>query len=252
MKTRIQEVTNNFGENVKSVKQLIDFDRFVLDVAIKILTDLELRLKQHHKIDNPHLSAQSAISALQNVQINDSLRLKYKTMFNQCEVLLVSYLASTIRELFSIVLESSLEKDDLEGTATKEVKLSFFEIQKLITMSADSRADFLIDRLGISCQDMQSITRFLKEYIAWSPHRDVNIDTIIFAQAARHAIVHNGSIADRRFISQIDSAKSRTIMTNIKEGDEIEFKPDEVKELGLIMIAFIGNMAGQIVLWSGN
>ena len=50
-------VVERFRGHVTSVQRLMNFDRDVLDFAIQNLRELEQRLRAHHKLDNPHLTA---------------------------------------------------------------------------------------------------------------------------------------------------------------------------------------------------
>ena len=55
-----------FEQHVQSVYKLMNFDREVLSHAIDAIEILQQRLTQHHKIDNPHLTAERTLQILRN------------------------------------------------------------------------------------------------------------------------------------------------------------------------------------------
>lgn len=95
---------------------------------------------------------------------------------------------------------------------------------------------------------MQSISRsfsnFLDVTLDWNEYDFVH--NIIAGQACRHAIVHNAEVANQSCISQLQSAKKRTIVQNLKVQDKIILSSDDVSTVGDSMTSYIKVLASKI------
>lgn len=81
----------NFRANVRAVEQLRSFDDNVLQFIIAPLEGWAERVKRgKFEITNPHLRPDHIVSTIRDIRSNESLRLYYEEMYNQCVVLLVS------------------------------------------------------------------------------------------------------------------------------------------------------------------
>ena len=76
-------IVQTFQAHVSSVRKLMGFDREVLEIAIANVRELRDKLVQHHKLDNPQLTAQRTLDILEGIRDHDSLRPRYQTIFNQ-------------------------------------------------------------------------------------------------------------------------------------------------------------------------
>ena len=159
-------VAGRFDEHIVSVNRLIGFDRDVLDHAITNLRDLSDKLKKHHKLDNPHLSVDNTLKQIENIREHDSLRSRYKTIVNQGLVLLVSYFASSIHDLFRLGVLTILEKEDDSDIFKSQIKVTLRELKDVNFEVKDIVPDLVIQSKNISFQDMQSIKRTFKEHLA--------------------------------------------------------------------------------------
>ncbi|MBA2271247.1 MAG: hypothetical protein H0W20_11740 [Chthoniobacterales bacterium] len=214
-----------FRSHADSVRRLMNFDRDLIGFALKMVGDLDERLKAAG-FENPHLNAESAVRALRQVRDNDSLRPRYQTIFNQSLVLLVSYFASALHELFSDSVRSVGLATDSSELFNEEVKISIRELRDAGADFAAVVPEILIKTKDISFQDMQSIARAFKTYANVTVPRDARVNDIILAQAARHVIVHNGGIIDPKFIRQVASATPRHVMQSVDPGVAIQFAPE--------------------------
>ena len=235
----------NFRKHLESVRRLMNFDRDLIDFALQMVGELGDRLRKAG-FENPLLNADGTLRALKQVRQNDSLRPRYETVFNQSLVLLVSYFASTMHELFADALRIAVLTDEDSVLFREEVKLSIRELR-------DSSADFplglpdiLIKAKDISFQDMQSIGRAFNTYVNVSVPRDSSTNDIIMAQACRHVIVHAGGSADERFMRQVISAVPRNVKQEISLGTRIQFAPDEVELVGTSMNRYITDLSAAI------
>jgi hypothetical protein len=207
----------------------MNFDHVVLDVAISGIENLSVKLRQHHHLDNPHLSAENTLKNLKNIREHDSLRIHYKTIFNQSLVLLVSHFSSALSDVFESSLNFGLVNKKLGHLKKEEVKLTFGELQKIIEADRkDILAEVFTAKKEISFQDMQSVFRAFRNYLGLEIDRDENVNNIILSQACRHSIVHDGAIVNSRTMKQIEDATPRTLKEGMTLGTEINFSPSEI------------------------
>jgi hypothetical protein len=85
-----QFISAPFASNVKSVYELLDFDRIIIDVAVDGLRGLAKELEDRHQLHNAVTLVSNRAAALENIKSADSLRPQYETMFNQGVVLVVA------------------------------------------------------------------------------------------------------------------------------------------------------------------
>jgi hypothetical protein len=232
----------SFRSNVESVYKLMNFDRVVMDFALQNVEALHERLQSTSAADRPWLNAEHTVAALKRVRQNDSLRLQYRTIFNQCDVLLVSYFAATTGDLFKACLPERLRRSKDKKFLKQDMKVTFADLKENEFDLIDRFAELFIEGRDISFQDMGSIARAFGDFIGFEPPRTDHVNNIIAAQACRNAIVHAGSIADRRLVRQVQDAHPRQVQLDIQEGQLIEFRPEEVEQVGTSMQSYIGDL----------
>ncbi len=240
------DIAKRFEEHVKSVNNLINFDRDVLDHAINSLRTLSEKLKKHHGLDNPHLSVDSTLRSIQNIRDHDSLRSRYKTIVNQGLVLLVSYFASSVHDLFRDGVQSILNKDDDSDLFKAHVRVTLRELKDVNFDLKDIVPELLIQAKDISFQDMQSIARTFKEHLNVHIDRDLDVNNIILGQACRHVIVHSAGIVNDRLLRQVSIAKPRSVKPELTNGSTIEFSPEEVNEIAKSMTKYLNALSVKV------
>ena len=243
--TQIDRIRSTFADNLQSIKDLSNFDDIVLNLAIRHLEELRDKLKIHHKIDNPHLSVDNTIKALSGIRQNNSLEIKYKRVFNQCLVLLVSYFASTVRDLFQASIDEALKLKSIDKINKAQISLTLYDLQNDIEKDR-SIGDLLSIQKDISFQDMQSIARAFQDYFSFEIVKTQNTYNIIIAQACRHSIVHSGAKVDRKLLAQVTNATPRTVKTNILLDSEILFSPEEIDLIGESMRQYLEDLFVQL------
>ena len=237
-------VLSEFRDNVESVYSLAHFDRIVVDVALNRLRTVEAKIIRNAGIDNERYSLLPAITHLENIRENDSTRLRYESMFNQCVVLLVSYFESATRQLFRESLSAILTTDLAPSRLLNEkLTLTVAELAESDTSGTSQLADFFVAKRDPSFSDMRSIREAFRVYLDVDPGRDELTNTVIFAQAARHAIVHAGARADERFMHQIRDAAPRRIQPGVSRGDSLSFSEDEISVIGDSMVQFMQRLS---------
>ena len=214
------------------------FDRVVLDVAISALESLRGRL--HDKgIDNPRLTAEGTLASLKAVRQNDSLRPEYETIFNQALVLLVSYFASAVHDVFRRAIAVAVEQEGKSPLLREELKLTIADLKEVRRDFTSVVPELLIQSKDVSFQDMQSISRSFKSYLGIHIDRDSDVNDIILGQGCRHVIVHTGGIVDDKLIRQLRDANPRSVQKDLKVGSMIQFQPAEVSAISKSMARYV-------------
>jgi len=225
--TTFQEIEERFELHLRTVDELISFDRKILDVCINHIDSLNERLKGGpFKIINPTYLAEGTLKAIKNVRNNDSLRVHYLSMFNSCLVLQVSYFTSVIDDIFKhtcYCLNFAQNRQDLDTEVLK------------------SKND-------INFQNMLSTIKAYKKYLDIDIEKTSICNTIILAQSSRHAIVHSLGRADKKFIQQTIAATPRDIKHTFTLDEKIQFSSTELEFVKLAMQVFITNLCDKIKL----
>jgi hypothetical protein len=232
-----KEIIENFKLNVASVKKLANFDRVVLEYAIKSIESLQNRLK--NKFENERLLASTTLKQLNSIRSNDSMRKEYEEIFNQCIVLLVSYFGSAVSDVFRNYVTARITSSKKMKILQEELKFTIGELRDLDFNLNGQMGDIIARKKDISFQDMGSISRNFKDYLGIVVDKDNNINNIILGQACRHVIVHAGAVADIKLLNQISGATPRDIKEEINVGDKIQFSLEEIEVLSGSMMDYI-------------
>lgn len=241
-------VVDSFEQHVESVHRLMNFDQDVLAHAIQAIAELQERLKRHHKLDNPHLTAARTLQILQGFREHDSLRPRYKTIFNQALVLLVSYFGSAVHDAFRVAVSAALVSDKELPLLREQLKVSFAELKEANFELRTRAPDLLVNAKDISFQDMKSIGRAFKENLGIEIERTKTVNEIILAQACRHVIVHTGAKVDEALIRQLSGAHPRTLKPKLVVGQVVEFTPEEVEAAASAMVSYLRELEFKVHL----
>lgn len=245
-KQQFQAILNNFDTNIEEVFKLLNFDRVILNLCISNLETLEEKLKAKQNISNPTYLPTKTITLLKNIHSNDSLKLQYKTIFNQTLVLLVSHFSSALHTMFKTLLKTVFDNSFDSKILKEEIKVSIEVLKDKHYDMSEYIADVLIAKKDYSFQDMQSTKRAFEECISYSPKKTEEVNNVILAQAARHAIVHSGAIADSKFIRQVSGASPRRIKQSVQEGMYISFSIEEIEIIAKSMKTYLTNLMNAI------
>lgn len=238
MSQGFEGIENNLVKNINGVYELMNFDRVILDFSITALKELKAGLVRSFDIDNPKLLASNTIQMLENIRTNDSLRPRYKIMFNQSIVLLVSLFASAIADLFREGVNQLAKNESSKEIRREEFKLT---VEEIMEQGADlpNKIGYLIaDKKDISFQDMKSIGRAFREYFSVSMEKNETVNNIILSQAARHVIVHDSGRITERFLNQVAGAKPRGLKPTMQSKGMVQFDTDEIHLVGKSMIEY--------------
>jgi hypothetical protein len=246
MMNNYQQIEATLRKNIDDVYKLIEFDHLILKFCLSSLTTLNEKLKKTFKINNPNLLVSKTITHLKRIRENDSLRLHYQIMFNQSNVLLVSLFASAVADLFRDGVNSLAELGNSEELMKEEFKLSVDEIMEHGHELPHRIGYVIADKKDISFQDMKSIRRAFHSYFSVSMEKNETVNNIIFAQAARHVIVHDSARISERMINQISGAVPRRIMNKISAQDTIQFDREEIKIIGESMLIYFCELRSKV------
>lgn len=233
----LNSVALAFENNSADVERLINFDRQVLDLVIMHLESLHNDLKATHASDQRN--GGRVLAVVKSIRSNESLRSRYEVIYGQAVVLLVSYFASALGDIFRVAVNARLERGDNDALLDEEMKLTFREMRDRDWTLKGTGADFLIAKKDYTFQDMQSVSRAFSTYLSISPPKDGVTNDIILGQAARHVIVHSGAVATERMLRQVSGANPRVLKPDVKLGDRMNFRPDEVRHLTEQMKCYI-------------
>lgn len=223
--TTLQKIEDRFDLHLRTVDELVSFDRHILDVCINHIDQLNERLRKGPaQIANQTYLAEGTLKAIKNVRENDSLRTHYLSMFNSCLVLQVSYFTSIVDDIFKYTCYS----------------LNFGQNRQ------DLDLEILKSRNDINFQNMLSTIKTYKKYLDIEIEKDTICNTIILAQSSRHAIVHSLGKADQKFITQTEAAKPRDIKHTFTFDEKIQFTSRELDFVKLAMQVFISNLCDKI------
>lgn len=230
MPTAFSQPLDTFRLNRQKVSDLLKFDQHLLSLVQTRLQGVQdAQNKANPPFNNPRHRVDTVLQFVTNIRQNNSLATHYDTIHNQGIVLLVSYFAAALHDLYRLTFTHILSTSPPKQLLTEDFKVT---IGDLIALKSDDSfspiADLYIDKKDLSFQDMQSIQRAFTELIEFAPKRCDRMNDIILAQACRHAIVHTGEVVNRRTDVQLTKAIPRTLKPILKEGMRIAFTESEV------------------------
>jgi len=199
--SRIEEV---FCKNLDTVIELLNFDRIILDTCTHHIESLNEKLKAApFEIGNKLYLADHTLKTIKNVRTNDSLRPKYKHIFNSCLVLQVSYFTSALEEMFHVKI-NNIEMENIPP----ELKKHRPNFQNLFSAKKTFKNYLLID---------------IESLISKALFND-----ILVAVNSRHNIVHALGVIDEKFIKQTQNATPRKLKEKCKIDQKLEFSAEEI------------------------
>ena len=238
----IEKAIITFKSNIEGVYQLADLDRGLLNTTIQQLRERDARLKTAG-IANPRLLSGNTLANLERVREHDSLRPGFQALVNQSAVLLASYFASGVSQLFRSAIAAALEQVPSKTLEQHEIK---FTVRDLISIGGEIVEvipDLIAEGPGVSFQDTKSIQRIFKDYLDVDIRRDEVSNDVSVGLALRHVLVHNGGIVDRKCFRQTEESLPRTFRREIKLGESINFKTEEIRRVGATMIEYVERLA---------
>lgn len=243
MTDQSQSIVEAFEANLESVTRLSNFDGIVIDfVSASILKRdryLKEALKSRETNYPERFSGARIVKQLEKLRENEALRPEYSLIFNQCIVLLVSYFASSLHDLFRYFFQMRVESENAGKILKEGLKVSFGQLQELDWDVKSNAADLFLTSQDISFQDMKSVYRSFNQWLGFGRERDVVTDRIIVAQAARHCIVHAGGVASERTIGQIRGCVCDDVLPGMETGSAIATSPSDISTVSQAMKTYI-------------
>lgn len=242
LKDELKNVEDRFSENVNNVYKLMKLDDDVLVFCIERLKQVKKFLKDQRIQENhPSCNVAQILQQIEKIRTHESLKTRYEAMLNQCVVLLVSYFASAVYDIFSLSLSAKIKRGDkIEKLEGKEaLKFPASKITELCAGDFSDIGELLAEQKQISFQDMQSIRVAYRDYIGFDYPEDKDTHNIILAHACRHTLVHAGGIVTKKTVNQLERATFRDIKQTIDVGQELQFDTVEIEKVGDSMKKFI-------------
>lgn len=246
MVTAPRRVSEQFAANVASVLDLLEFDREVIDFLIEGPLAAAIgraRQQGYLTMAGPLANAQQVI---ENIRDNRSLAPKFEKISGQCVVLLVSFFASALKDLFVDNVADALTRvRDTKGL-DEELRVPLRALSDHRFHLRDQVGERLVQQKDYQFQDLQSVARAFRSFFGIEIDRDSTTDTIVVAHACRHAIVHNGAVANRRTVSQVRDVGVTDLAVEITDGKELVVAPSDVRTMAAAMRVYVDRLASQI------
>jgi len=180
MDTELSHIQENFQENIKSLKDLMNFDDLILSFGIQALERVDRFIKRQ-RIQNPSCDVTKELNQFKQIRSNESLKPHYQIMLNQCVVLMVSFFSSAVEDIFTRALTYRVKKEDSKKLIKEDLKLTIAELQAVNFNLSDHIGELFASKKDISFQDMKNISRAFKSYLGFEPHKDIHVNNIILA-----------------------------------------------------------------------
>lgn len=162
---------------------------------------------------------------------------------NQSVVLLASYFASGVSQLFRSAIKVALDAGPSETLRKHELKLPVAEAVSMAGNLTELIPDLVTESPDISFQDTKSIMRVFDNYFEVKIPRDEITNNVSVGLALRHVLVHNGGVVDRKCLRQIAHSTPRSFRITVEHDQELRFATEEVEALGDSMIAYVERIA---------
>jgi hypothetical protein len=235
---------DRFKLNVNEVDRLVNFDREIIAIATASIESLHNHLK--NQIGDERYNGKRALQVINGIRDNDTVSVKYQAIFNQAVVLLVSYFASALGDLFRNAVSERLASQDPGKLADEEFKLTVSDLLERESSLKDAIPDLLIAKYDFTFQDMKATARAFEAYTTLTPPRGECLNNIIAAQACRHIIVHAGGRVSEKTVRQVSKAVPRSVKPELSIGQVIRFDLAELDRVKSSMIEFIEQLATPI------
>ena len=198
---KISNIEKQYQQYVSDVDNMIATGTVLVDHLVEMLrswlnedaTTPAMKIK----INNYH-------DSIKNIKDDGTLDNIYKPVYKQSIVLLVSGFEVSMTNLFSLLVNEypdAIHWDKQPDNKTFGIDINLIRYYNNIG-DIISRSNH-----NINFQDLQSTKRFLKDWL------DIDIDTssiqgdIIFAEAERNTIIHNGAVVDPNFLKQVHNTQ---------------------------------------------
>lgn len=209
----LDEVQKNFQDNLEMIRQIVNIGSDIGDLLVGMLTDLQ---KQNDSIPGflPYKERiERTIGMVRMIKDDPRLKLKYEVIRNQAVVLIVENFESFLNDCVKTLV------NEYPGAIKWPDKKKVLPVNMdVLRYSIPTVGDLVVASLKkeeVNFQDLQSILRFFEEYLTLDIKlEDAERDRIIFAHALRNIIVHNASVVDSGFLSQVRNTRYRDAYTD--------------------------------------
>jgi hypothetical protein len=249
MDSETRFLLDKFKQDMESVRSLARFDRIVVDTLHSQLSSLKALVDKHQpELKGIQRRLEPTCKLLSTVRDHSSTILSYRTIYNQCIVLQVSYFAAALEDVFVHFVGKCLRDGNADRIWHQDIKAKVKDVWDGREQIEACLAEQIISSSGISFQDMKSIRRAFRDFLgADDREKDECVNDIIIAQAARHAIVHSAAKVDRHLLNQVRNAIPRTLFPDIGKQNELAFSIPDIELVGNRMIQFLERVLASAV-----
>jgi hypothetical protein len=242
------QAADNFNKQVEEVNRLIEFDSEILQLATMQVSALSKTLRETYGVTSEQKNGLRELNVLATIRQNESVGVKFKLIFNQAVVLLVSYFAAALEDIFRSALAARLLNNPSEKLLKDELKLTVSDLVKIVEGKTAILIDVWISKKGLSFQDMQAIRRQFREFTDLDPSLEQSaLDVVIVAQACRHLVVHSGGKINGNFTNQLRNVDTAGFGSGFMNKENIELSAAHIKLISSSMRAILKRYLDSVV-----
>ena len=107
LRTELVEISDRYDSSLRSIQRLMRFDRIVVETVVELLGRLEADLEGRSNLAQQ--AVRNHLDSARNIRNNQSVKVYYDTMLNQCVVLVVSHFGSTVHDALRFGIREALQ-----------------------------------------------------------------------------------------------------------------------------------------------
>jgi len=243
----MEEIVNLYKKLESSIKEIDELTNIGLDVSnicISMLINLQEKHKEIAACKEYSSKIDNVIETIKTIKDNPSLKEKYKILYGESLVLVVSRFESFMSDLFRIMIDYYPRKITWPEKGKIGIEVS------LLNYSNQTVGDLVVKALkgDISFQDLKSTLSFLANYLNIKKEllEEGEREKIIFSQATRHIIIHNNYKIDGAFLKQLSKTKFYDVLKD-EIGKKISIDSDTYITSRKIFLKFADAIVKEIL-----
>lgn len=227
-------IVDDFEERVNDIVASGEINKEIVKIAQKNLEFIKAQLEQSGKNQGILRTVNRQIGMFDQVAELPELKMRYPLVKEQVIVSLVGTTESFIGDVFRRVADNA---PHILVWSKPNERISFDPL--LLSRTTFSIGDAVLWHIKskYTFQDLKSSLDALSEYL------DVKIDltnemkhVLILAAAYRHVIVHNKSVVDEKFLSQV---RETVHSGRYKVGEGVKIDDEFIEELRVTILEFM-------------
>lgn len=232
---------DDFEARVNDITASGEIDKEIIKIAQKNLEVLKTQVEQSGKNQGILKTITTQQRMFQQVTMLPEIKSTYPLVKEQVVVALVGTIESFMGDIFRLVADNA---PYIYVWSKPNEKISFDPV--LLSRNSFTIGDAVVwhVKAKYSFQDLKSTLDALDEYLGVHLELSDDLrDTLILAAACRHAIVHNKSKADEKFITQVRNTSHSGIY---RVGEQIAITDKFIEDLRVTILEFIAVIVVEI------